>query len=87
MIARSAAHDVARASSTNELEQMVKHCMIGLVTFFVVAQTAVAQSERDIAVRKDKQELSTDVAWVYDDLATAIVDAEKTKRPLMIVFR
>lgn len=48
---------------------------------------AYAQNERDIAVRTDKQALSKDATWIYDDLDLAIAEAATTKRPLMIVFR
>lgn len=53
----------------------------------LMAATAQAQNKRDLAVRQDKQSLSIDDSWFYDDLDTALETAAKTKRPLMIVFR
>ena len=54
--------------------------------FSLFASTASAQNERDIAVRKDKQQVA-ETSWYYDDLETAIEAAKEAKRPLMIVFR
>jgi|TARA_B110000116_G_C16596593_1_gene473028 hypothetical protein len=48
---------------------------------------AQAQSERDKAVRLDKQELSEDDFWVYDNFARAREEAIRSKKPLLIVFR
>ncbi len=58
-----------------------------LSVLLLIAATTHAQNARDIAVRKDKQQLSSDDSWFYDDLDTALDAAAKTKRPLMIVFR
>ncbi len=58
-----------------------------LLVSLLFAATAHAQNKRDIAVRNDKQQLSSDDSWFYDDLDTALDVAAKTKRPLMIVFR
>ena len=57
------------------------------LVLLLIAAYAHAQNERDIAVRKDKQQLSSDDSWFYDDLDTALDAAALTKRPLMIVFR
>jgi hypothetical protein len=48
---------------------------------------AQAQSERDKAVRLDKQELSEDDFWIYDNFARAREEAIRSKKPLLIVFR
>ena len=58
-----------------------------LLVISTLAAAADAQNKRDIAVRSDKQELSSDSSWIYDDLDTAIEAAAKTKRPMMVVFR
>ena len=60
------------------------------ISLFVLLQlvaTGWAQNKRDIAVRKDKQDLSTDSSWIYDDFELALENAAKTDRPLMVVFR
>ncbi len=46
-----------------------------------------AQSARDKAVRLDKQELSDDGLWFYDDFESAREAALRSKKPLLIVFR
>ena len=63
-----------------------RRCLAALSCLLFIAD-ANAQNARDIAVRKDKQELSSDSSWIYDDLDAAIEVASKTKRPLMVVFR
>jgi hypothetical protein len=47
----------------------------------------VAQNQRDTAVREDRQSFSENESWFYDDLDTAIKEAQESRRPLMIVFR
>lgn len=48
---------------------------------------AQAQSERDKAVRLDKQKLSEDDFWIYDNFERAREEAIRSKKPLLIVFR
>jgi hypothetical protein len=48
---------------------------------------AQAQSERDKAVRLDKQKLSEDDFWIYDNFEGAREEAIRSKKPLLIVFR
>ncbi len=48
---------------------------------------AQAQSERDKAVRLDKQEVSEDDTWIYDNFKHAREEALRSKKPLLIVFR
>lgn len=57
-----------------------------VVATLMVTQTQ-AQNARDQAVRKDREQLSNDQSWVYDDLDKALEVAAKSKRPLMVVFR
>jgi hypothetical protein len=45
-----------------------------------------AQSERDKAVRLDKQEVSEDDTWIYDNFKYAREEAVRSKKPLLIVF-
>lgn len=56
---------------------------ITLVSF----TSLVAQNQRDTAVREDRQSFSENESWFYDDLDTAIKEAQESRRPLMIVFR
>ena len=48
---------------------------------------AQAQLERDKAVRLDKQEVSEDDTWIYDNFKHAREEAIRSKKPLLIVFR
>jgi hypothetical protein len=45
------------------------------------------QNKRDTAVRKDKTDLSQNDAWIYDDFESARQQAERSKKPMMVVFR
>jgi hypothetical protein len=60
---------------------------VSVWSLLLIATVAQAQNKRDIAVREDKQTLAEDDSWFYDDLAPALDEAARTKRPLMIVFR
>ncbi len=65
----------------------MKCCTTIFLVLLLIVATTHAQNERDIAVRKDKQQLSSDDSWFYDDLDAALDAAALIKRPLMIVFR
>lgn len=60
---------------------------VSAIVVALCTSVATAQNKRDIAVRTDKQSLSNDDTWIYDDLDSAISAAERSKRPLMVVFR
>lgn len=65
---------------------------LGTVTLFCTLLGALplpaqVQSERDKAVRQDKQELSEDNSWIYDNFERAREEAVRSKKPLLIVFR
>lgn len=64
-----------------------KNLVIGIFLLALLPLTAHAQNKRDVAVRTDKQALSGDETWIYDDLDAAIAEASKSGRPLMVVFR
>ena len=59
-------------------------CILALT---LLMSNSYAQGQRDIAVRTDKQQLSDDTVWIYDDLNSALEEAKRSKRPLMVVFR
>ena len=61
--------------------------LTGIVALVSLVNFAVAQNQRDLAVRRDKLELSSDATWIYDDFEAARKAAAETKRPLMVVFR
>ena len=58
-------------------------CLLGLSG----ATHAQSQPTREQQVRQDKQAFAKNDAWIYDDLEAAIQQAERSRRPLMIVFR
>ena len=69
-------------------DQLLKLRTIYLLAVPLLCATNVhGQNQRDTAVRDDKQKLAEDDSWFYDDLDSARLEAEKTKRPLMVVFR
>ena len=65
----------------------MKSCATSLLALTLLCATSHAQNQRDIAVRQDKERLSDNSSWIYDDLGIAFDVAARTKRPLMIVFR
>ena len=54
-----------------------------------LASSVLAQKQltREEQVRKDKQDFAENDAWFYDDLGAGIKEANRTNRPLIIVFR
>ena len=46
-----------------------------------------AGQDRAETVRKDKKELADDDFWIYNDLEKGIAEAERSGKPLLIVFR
>lgn len=78
----------AKTNDNQEKRPMTKrNCFVSLFVLSVLAAALNAQNQRDIAVRKDKQELADDSSWIYDDLDSAFAEAARSKRPLMVVFR
>ena len=55
--------------------------------FAVLPLQAQVQTERDKAVRLDKQEVTEDEFWIYDNFERAREEAMRSKKPLLIVFR
>ena len=47
-------------------------CAAVLLAFLLASGPLQAQNKRDLAVRQDKQKLSQDDSWFYDDLDTAL---------------
>ena len=62
-------------------------CVAIILALTLLVTGTYAQNQRDIAVRRDKQEVLDDTSWIYDDLDAGLEQAAKTKRPLMVVFR
>ena len=61
-----------------------------LAAFGLVIPTAEAadtKKSRDEMVLEDRDELSKDDSWIYNDLAKAKETAKEVGKPLMIVFR
>lgn len=51
--------------------------------------SAIAQKKptREEQVRKDRQAFLQNDDWFYNDMDAALKEAERSKRPLMVVFR
>ena len=48
---------------------------------------AEPKKTRDEMVHEDRAALAGNEAWVYNDLERAVAEAEKTKKPLMVIHR
>ncbi len=55
--------------------------------FFGASSTALAQNQREQAVRNDRQNLEADQSWIYDDLELAMADAKAQQKPIMVLIR
>ena len=65
----------------------MKRWALILAILALSAGTLQAAGDRDTKVRNDKKNFSGNAAWIYNDLAKAYALAQKTKRPMMVVFR
>ena len=48
---------------------------------------AEPKKTRDEMVLEDRAALAENETWVYNDLARGFAEAEKTKKPLMVIHR
>ena len=80
-------HQTLRRIKPTSRKRAMKTCATGILVLTFLAAVAHAQNKRDLAVRKDKQDLSNDTSWIYDDLGSAFAEAARSKRPMMVVFR
>jgi hypothetical protein len=62
-------------------------CAATILALTLMVAGSYGQGQRDIDVRTDKKQLSEDTSWIYDDLDSALEEAQRSKRPLMVVFR
>jgi len=46
-----------------------------------------AEGERDTQVRNDKTDYGASQAWIYNNLNAGFIEAKKSARPMMVVFR
>lgn len=58
---------------------------LGLL-LFVAGAVSVAE-DRDTIVRNDREEVQATGHWIYNDLQQGIAEAERTGKPLLVVFR
>ena len=65
----------------------ISFILISIGALLALTIVASAQDKRDLLVRSDKENLSNDASWFYDDFETAQAESAKTNRPMMIVFR
>ena len=61
--------------------------LVFLLMLSFVSAPAVAQNQRERAVRDDKQNLASDQSWIYDDLDTAFAAAKEADKPIMVLIR
>ena len=50
-------------------------------------EAAEPKKTRDEMVHEDRAALAENDAWIYNDLESAVAEAEKTKKPLMVIHR
>ncbi|MCZ6677507.1 MAG: hypothetical protein O7E52_09670 [Candidatus Poribacteria bacterium] len=65
---------------------MRRHFTI-LTGLLLLAAGLVQGEDRDTKVRNDLKEVQATGLWIYNDLPKGIAEAEKTGKPLLIVFR
>lgn len=58
-----------------------------LLLVVLLAPTAVRAQDRNTKVRNDRARVEAREDWVYNDLAAARAEAEKTGKPLLAVIR
>jgi len=54
---------------------------------FAVAHAAANAQTRDEKVLADRDQLSEDDRWIYNDLPRGFSEAKQSDKPLLIVFR
>ncbi len=57
-----------------------------LFAVFLIASSAWAQ-DRPTKVRNDKARVEADGFWIYNDLPRGVAEAEKSRKPMLVVFR
>lgn len=65
----------------------MKRLLFVLSWFTLTAFAEEAKKTRDEQVLEDREALSKNEAWIYNDLSKAFAEAKRTKRPLMVVHR
>ena len=62
-------------------------CLITILSVLPTFSRTVECQTRDEQVLKDRDLLSENDNWYYDDLDAATLEAAKQKKPMMIVLR
>ena len=67
----------------------MKYHIFSLATLLVLglAQATAYAQTRDERVRTDRDTVGEDSRWIYNDLPRGFAEAERTGKPLLIVFR
>ena len=67
----------------------MKSIQIGIGVLFLLCSGIgwAGQAEREAKVRGDRKQFGALPYWIYNDLDKAFSKAQKTKRPLLLVFR
>lgn len=67
---------------------MKRFLLLGMVCALTSGIAAEPQKKtRDEMVLDDRAALSDSEGWIYNDLETAFAEAERTKKPLMVIHR
>ena len=70
----------------HEVKELILSLLL-LATSAVIVQAQDVQKKRRDAVLNDKKHFDIDSYWVYDDFEKARAEAQKTGKPLLVVFR
>ena len=62
-------------------------CLHALVLFLFSSSLNYAQGPREQKLRRGLHDTELVGAWIYDDLDAGFSEAERTGKPLLVVFR
>src|SRR5262245_42901192 len=68
------------------MSSMQRSYVLSFLSFLFVVQPACAQ-DRQTKVRNDKARVESEGFWIYNDLPRGVAEAEKSGKPLLVVFR
>lgn len=61
--------------------------LLGAFAFLSLTLTAETVKDREAAVRQDRDTMSNDARWIYNDIQRGFDEAKRTGKPLLVVLR
>ena len=87
----ASSHELCYSNSKTTLEStsMLRSVLLLSLIPIVASVPAIAQEKktRDQMVREDREKVTTEGFWIYNDLAHAFEVAKKSGKPLLVVLR